>query len=124
MNRSEANHFVDEPLETSAIAFGVRDHRSPHLLFALGNREQSRTTSSLRLAANTLMLRPRPMQASWRKFYSSCISVMSWGSNQKRWTESAISFVYSSRILRKISTKVSACDTVSPTCQLWSQVVV
>jgi hypothetical protein len=38
MNRSEANHFVDELLETSAIAFGVRDHRSPHLLFAPGEQ--------------------------------------------------------------------------------------
>jgi hypothetical protein len=38
MNRSEANHFIDELLETSAIAFGVRDHRSPHLLFAPGEQ--------------------------------------------------------------------------------------
>ena len=38
MNRSEANHFIDELLETSAIAFGVRDRRSPHLLFAPGEQ--------------------------------------------------------------------------------------
>lgn len=38
MNRSEANHFIDELLETSAIAFGVRDHRSPHLLLAPGEQ--------------------------------------------------------------------------------------
>jgi hypothetical protein len=38
MNRSEANQFIDELLETSAIAFGVRDHRSPHLLFAPGEQ--------------------------------------------------------------------------------------
>jgi hypothetical protein len=38
MNRSEANHFIDELLETSAIAFGVRDHRSQHLLFAPGEQ--------------------------------------------------------------------------------------
>jgi hypothetical protein len=38
MNRSEANHFIDELLETPAIAFGVRDRRSPHLLFAPGEQ--------------------------------------------------------------------------------------
>ena len=38
MNGAEANHFIDELLETSAIAFGVRDHRSPHLLFAPGEQ--------------------------------------------------------------------------------------
>jgi hypothetical protein len=39
MNRSEANHFIDELLETSAIAFGVRDRRSPHLWFAPGEQK-------------------------------------------------------------------------------------
>ena len=38
MNKSEANHFIDELLETSAIAFGVRDYRSEHLLFAPGEQ--------------------------------------------------------------------------------------
>ena len=38
MDRSEANHFIDELLETSAIAFGVRDRRSPHILFAPGEQ--------------------------------------------------------------------------------------
>jgi hypothetical protein len=38
MNKSEANHFIDELLETSAIAFGLRDRRSPHLLFAPGEQ--------------------------------------------------------------------------------------
>ena len=40
MDRSEANHFIDELLETSAIAFGVRDHRSPHILFAPGEQRE------------------------------------------------------------------------------------
>jgi hypothetical protein len=31
MPRSEADHFIDELLETSAIAFGLRDRRSPHI---------------------------------------------------------------------------------------------
>ncbi len=39
INRSEANHFIDELLETSAIAFGVRDRRSPHLWFAPGEQK-------------------------------------------------------------------------------------
>jgi hypothetical protein len=40
MDRSEANHFIDELLETSAIAFGVRDRRSPHLWLAPGEQRQ------------------------------------------------------------------------------------
>ena len=39
MSRSEANHFIDELLETSAIAFGVRDRRSPHLWLAPGEQK-------------------------------------------------------------------------------------
>lgn len=39
MDRSEANHFIDELLETSAIAFGVRDIRSPHIWFAPGEQK-------------------------------------------------------------------------------------
>jgi len=35
MDRSEADHFIDELLETSAIAFGLKDRRSPHLWFWL-----------------------------------------------------------------------------------------
>ena len=38
MDRSEANRFIDELLETSAVAFAVRDRRSPHLLFAPGEQ--------------------------------------------------------------------------------------
>jgi|SRR5579859_506902 len=38
MDRSEADHFIGELLETSAIAFGVRDRRSPHLWFAPGEQ--------------------------------------------------------------------------------------
>lgn len=40
MNRSEANHFVDELLETSAVAFGVRDRRSPHIWFLIGEQKE------------------------------------------------------------------------------------
>jgi hypothetical protein len=31
MDRSEANHFIDELLETSAVAYGLRDRRSPRI---------------------------------------------------------------------------------------------
>ena len=31
MDRSEANHFVDALLETSAVAYGLRDRRSPRI---------------------------------------------------------------------------------------------
>jgi len=31
MPKPEANHFIDELLETSAIAFGLRDRRSPNI---------------------------------------------------------------------------------------------
>ena len=40
MDRSEANHFIDELLETSAIAFGVRDRRSPHIWFLIGEQKE------------------------------------------------------------------------------------
>jgi hypothetical protein len=44
MGRSEADHFIDELLETSAIAFGIRDRRSPNIWFAPGEQKKSRTT--------------------------------------------------------------------------------
>jgi hypothetical protein len=31
MDRSEADHFIDELLETSAVAYGLRDRRSPRI---------------------------------------------------------------------------------------------
>ena len=34
MNRSEADHFIAELLETSAIAFGVRYRSYPHILLS------------------------------------------------------------------------------------------
>jgi hypothetical protein len=40
MPKTEANHFVDELLETSAIAFGIRDSRSHHMLFLLGEQKE------------------------------------------------------------------------------------
>jgi hypothetical protein len=40
MPKSEADHFIDELLETSAIAFGVRDRRSPHIWFAPGEQKE------------------------------------------------------------------------------------
>jgi len=35
MPRSEADHFIDELLETSAIAFGLKDRRSPNMWFPI-----------------------------------------------------------------------------------------
>jgi hypothetical protein len=40
MPKSEVNHFVDELLETSAIAFGIRDSRSHHMLFLPGEQKE------------------------------------------------------------------------------------
>lgn len=40
MDRSEANHFIDELLETSAIAFGIRDRRSPRIWFVIGEQRE------------------------------------------------------------------------------------
>ena len=39
MPRQEANHFIDDLLETSAIAFGVRDRRSPNVLFLIDEQK-------------------------------------------------------------------------------------
>ncbi len=40
MPRSEADHFIGELLETSAVAFGLRDHRSPHIWWVPGEQRQ------------------------------------------------------------------------------------
>ena len=40
MSRSEADHFIGELLETSAIAFGIRDRRSPNIWFAPGEQKK------------------------------------------------------------------------------------
>lgn len=40
MPRREANHFIDELLETSAIAFGVRDRRSPNVGFLIDEQKE------------------------------------------------------------------------------------
>ena len=40
MPKSEANHFIDELLETSAIAFGVRDSRSSRVGFLIGEQKE------------------------------------------------------------------------------------
>lgn len=40
MPKDEANHFIDELLETSAIAFGLRDTRSPHIWWLLGEQRE------------------------------------------------------------------------------------
>src|SRR5215472_4580917 len=40
MPKSEENHFVDEQLETSAIAFGIRDSRSHHMIFLIGEQKE------------------------------------------------------------------------------------
>jgi hypothetical protein len=38
MPKSEADHFIDELLETSAIAFGLRDQRSPRIRWLWGEQ--------------------------------------------------------------------------------------
>ena len=40
MPKSEADHFIDELLETSAISFGLRDKRSPHIWWVPGEQRQ------------------------------------------------------------------------------------
>lgn len=40
MPKSEANHFIGELLETSAIAFGVRDSRSSRVGFLIGEQKE------------------------------------------------------------------------------------
>ena len=40
MPKSEADHFIDELLETSAISFGLRDKRSPHIWWLPGEQRQ------------------------------------------------------------------------------------
>jgi hypothetical protein len=40
MPRSEVDHFVNELLETSAIGFGLKDKRSPHLRWLPGEQKE------------------------------------------------------------------------------------
>ena len=40
MPRKEANHFIGELLETSAVAFGLRDQRSPHMWRLFGEQQE------------------------------------------------------------------------------------
>jgi hypothetical protein len=40
MPKSEANHFIDELLETSAVVFGLRDRRSPGIWFLPGEQKE------------------------------------------------------------------------------------
>jgi hypothetical protein len=40
MPKAEANHFIDELLETSAIAFGIKDRRSRGILFVPGEQKE------------------------------------------------------------------------------------
>jgi hypothetical protein len=40
MPRSEADHFIDELLESSAISFGLRDRRSPHIWWVPGEHRE------------------------------------------------------------------------------------
>jgi hypothetical protein len=40
MPKAEADHFIDELLETSALAFGLRDRQSPHMWFLPGEQKE------------------------------------------------------------------------------------
>jgi hypothetical protein len=40
MPKQEADHFIDELLETSAVAFGLRDRRSPHIWWLPGEQRE------------------------------------------------------------------------------------
>lgn len=40
MPRSEADHFINELLETSAIAYGLKDRRSPGIWFVPGEQKE------------------------------------------------------------------------------------
>lgn len=40
MPKSEVNHFIGELLETSAVAFGIKDSRSPHMWFLPGEQKE------------------------------------------------------------------------------------
>lgn len=40
MPKAEADHFIDELLEASAIAFGIRNRRSEHILWLIGEQKE------------------------------------------------------------------------------------
>jgi hypothetical protein len=93
MPRSEADHFVDELLETSAIVFGIKDRRSPGLSFLIGEPKEIALYIATETGANTWLRRPRHTQPGCKEFCSSFIFVTSWNSNQKPWMANVISSV-------------------------------
>jgi hypothetical protein len=40
MPRTKADHFINELLETSAVAFGLKDRRSPNLWFPVPGEQK------------------------------------------------------------------------------------
>jgi hypothetical protein len=62
MPRSEADHFIDELLETSAIAVGLKDRRSPHLWWLPGEQKEIAHYIATETGGHTSRQRPRRTQ--------------------------------------------------------------
>lgn len=91
MDRSEANRFIDELLETSAVAFGVRDRRSPHLLFAPGEQRAIVHYVVTQTGGQYLDASPETYASALAEILQQLHLRYRWDSSQKRWTESVIS---------------------------------
>lgn len=66
MPKSEANHFIDELLETSAIAFGIKDRRSRGILFVPGEQKEVAHYISAQTGGQYLTATPDMYAASLR----------------------------------------------------------
>jgi hypothetical protein len=58
MPRAEADHFIDELLETSAIAFGLNDNRSPHIWWLPGEQREIAHYIAIQTGGEYLQVKP------------------------------------------------------------------
>jgi hypothetical protein len=63
MPRAEADHFIGELLETSAIAFGLKDRRSPHMWLMPGEQKEIARYIAVQTGGEYLVVAPETYAA-------------------------------------------------------------
>ncbi|HEV2351276.1 MAG TPA: hypothetical protein VG028_15675 [Terriglobia bacterium] len=98
MPRSEADHFIDEHLETSATAYGLKDRRSgamPIPLRLLGKSFQEQIEVAKYIAIQNggeySWVTPETYATGLEEILQQLHSATSWDSSRKPWTASVIS---------------------------------
>jgi hypothetical protein len=117
MNRSEANHFIGGLLETSAIAFGVRDRRSPHLWFAPGEQTAIAHYIGTQTCGQYLDASPETYASAVADILQQPHFRYELGFKPEVLDGSVLSFARSSPMLGRNITRVCACDTALLMCR-------